>query len=121
MRIGLGRLRFLPSNKDVASVMRSYAKRYVDMFGSSLRLNKIKKEIESHHKDTKINMKYLLKVIIDYMVIYSIKDTYYVEIPKITVDDFNLDTIARLVTFGNLDVKGDDILVKALEYARDKL
>ena len=120
MRLELGKLSFRPSSERVLSVIRVYASSYISIHGYNYRLKLIEDEINSQY-NTKINIKQVLNKMINYMIVYTVQSKYYVEIPNVKVNDISLDTLARLITFGNLKVKGDPIIVDALKYARDKL
>lgn len=114
-----------PASNVAHKVLDDYCKfaafEFIDNAHIGTRLRKIEEYI-----NTKFNKNYSIKELLKFCVEYSTISVldHTVEIiigNNISADGLFADQIARLVTYGNLEIKGHKILLDTFEYVKNML
>ena len=67
-------------------------------------------------------LNYVLKYIVDNLILTKNGDTYVIKINKnLQLDNFSLDELARLIDKGNMEIKGTNLFTDGFEYLRNEV
>lgn len=110
-------------NEKFASVyIPGVLKDYVIKNHSALRSGKLDKYLKSI--GSKYSVRTALIYAIDTLKVVKEQDFYYLEIDKnrqVPYSDLNLETMVKLITYGTVDIKGYDLLLKAFKFVNTKM
>lgn len=97
-------------------------KEYVIKHFSEAKARKLNKYLEGYN--AKYSVRTALIYAIDTMKITLHGKGYHLEVDKSRVipgTSFNIETIVKVITYGTVDIKGYDILLKSFDYISRKL
>lgn len=114
-----------PASNITHKVLDDYCKFSAFEFIDSAYINARLKKIENYI-NIKFNKSYsikdYLKLCVEYATISVVNNTVEVTIGNnLSVDGLFADQIARLITYGNLEIKGHKILLDTFEYVKNML
>ena len=109
------KLPFEVESKELAVFFKYNAKNYIANSAMPNNFQAMENYIKNNFNITTSLRKNLIDII-NTLKFSKGKDVY-----KVIIEQDKLDKIARLITFGNREIKGNPILLKAFEYAKAQL
>lgn len=115
MKIEIGKIELDIGTDLIESKLKSEALKYIQSSPLPGSTEKLEKYILKYlNKD--IPLKNILIYIIDHIEVHKTKDEY-----AIILNQSPAEKLARMITFGTLDIRGTSILTDALKYACTQL